>query len=588
MNQANSNTEDYKQWLTPPDPSTNFNNALKSHLDNTGSWLLNGSIYLDWKKIDNSFLWIHGISGSGKTVLCSTLIQAIQKQTDRKCSSGLAYFFCDVSDINKRNARGLLCSLVLTLFTPQNHSVLKELFAKCKNGLQKPTDHDLYEVLKSYLSGFQDVYLFIDALDECTNVEEVLELVKLINGWSIRSCHLLVTSRKELPIVNSLREIMPIEVDLTSMPVNQDIEKYIDHMLFSATELKTWKPNAKELIKVTLMEKGKGMFRWVACQLEELKHCSKSQNMLTQKLNSLPTTLNSTYDQILTRIEEADAMNAMKLLLWLTFSERPIYVEELAIILEYDVERQQFDVDAKLDYPDDVLKICSSLVTKMEDETVQFAHASIKEYFECDKRKIGLSVKVDPCFGHYFIGQCGLTCILQRKQAIPVGYEPGFEKSLLLYAAHFWPKHILACKQESAVMNQIINLFETESLEYWVNAYNYKWWNHDNVEMIYPNYLQIAAIHGLTETAKWLMLQPVNNVECMEALHAAACNGHIDMVTLLLKKGNIKVASDGYCWALQKASENGQKQAVRLLCEHGKDNDVFQEIVNVAIVTIMY
>jgi hypothetical protein len=49
-------------------------------------------------------------------------------------------------------------------------------------------------------------------------------------------------------------------------------------------------------------------FRWVACQLEELKHCSKSQNMLRQKLDGLPTTLKSTYDQILTRIEEADAV----------------------------------------------------------------------------------------------------------------------------------------------------------------------------------------------------------------------------------------------------------------------------------------
>ena len=186
------------------------------------------------------------------------MIQAIQQQTDNK-SSGLAYFFCDVSDINKGTARGLLCSLVFTLSTPHNQTVLKVLFEKCKDGHQKPSDHDLYEVLRSYLSGFQDVYLFIDALDECSNLEEVLELVKLINSWNIRSCHLLVTSRKELPIVNSLRQAMPTELDLTSMPVHQDIAKYIDHMLFSATELKTWNPNAKELIKVTLMEKGAGM-----------------------------------------------------------------------------------------------------------------------------------------------------------------------------------------------------------------------------------------------------------------------------------------------------------------------------------------
>ena len=161
--------------------------------------------------------------------------------------------------MNKRAARGLLCSLVLTLLTSQNQPKLKELFAKCKNGLQKPTDHDLYEVLRSYLYGFQDVYLFIDALDECVNVEEVLELVKLINGWRIRSCHLLVTSRKELPIVNSLRPVMPVEVDLTSTQVDEDIAKYIDHMLFSAMELKTWNLNAKGIIKLTLMQKGKGM-----------------------------------------------------------------------------------------------------------------------------------------------------------------------------------------------------------------------------------------------------------------------------------------------------------------------------------------
>ena len=61
MDWANNVTDKYKQWLTPPDPSTNFINALKNHLDNTGSWLLNSPAYLEWKQRDNSFLWIHGI-----------------------------------------------------------------------------------------------------------------------------------------------------------------------------------------------------------------------------------------------------------------------------------------------------------------------------------------------------------------------------------------------------------------------------------------------------------------------------------------------------------------------------------------------
>ena len=311
--------------------------------------------------------------------------------------------------------------------------------------------------------------------------------------------------------------------------------------------------------------------------------------MLRQKLNGLPTTLNSIYDQILTRIEEADAMNAMKLLLWLTFSERPIHIEDLAIIIEFDMESQQFDVDAKLHFPDDVLKICSSLVTKMEDETVQFAHASIKEYFQSDKRKIGSAVEVDPCSGHHFVGQCSLAFILQSRQAIPHHHHDApaatrFAKSLLQYAAHFWPKHILACKQESAVMTQITNLFESQSLTCWVNAYNWHKYSYSGiVKMIYPNHVQIAALHGLIETVKRVMLRPVNSVECMQALEGAASNGHMNVVTLLLEKGNIKVASDFYRQALKGASRRGETQIVKLLCEHGKDSYELQKWINMAI-----
>ena len=83
--------------------------------------------------------------------------------------------------------------------------------------------------------------------------------------------------------------------------------------------------------------------------------------------------------------------------------------------------------------------------------------------------------------------------------------------------------------------------------------------------------------------SNWLMLQPVNNVACMEALSAAACNGHINMVTLLIEKGNIKVASKFYYQALQGASERGQNKVVRILCEHGKDNDVIHKFMNMAI-----
>ena len=56
-----SSTEKYRKWLMPSDPSTNQKNAIEKHHLDTGLWLLEHSMYKDWKQKPNSFMWIHGI-----------------------------------------------------------------------------------------------------------------------------------------------------------------------------------------------------------------------------------------------------------------------------------------------------------------------------------------------------------------------------------------------------------------------------------------------------------------------------------------------------------------------------------------------
>jgi hypothetical protein len=59
--------EKYRNWLMTSDPSTNHRNAFKKHQDGTGLWLLEHSMYKDWKKMENSFMWIHGMCESVST-----------------------------------------------------------------------------------------------------------------------------------------------------------------------------------------------------------------------------------------------------------------------------------------------------------------------------------------------------------------------------------------------------------------------------------------------------------------------------------------------------------------------------------------
>ena len=190
----------------------------------------------------------------------STVVQDIQINA-KKGSIGLAYFYCDVSDGKKRNTTDILSSLIVNLlyWQPSNQSLLDKTYEDCMEGLSMPSHDKLQEALRQLICGFDITYILIDALDECIDWEEILEFIETLHKWNLWQCHLLITSRKEQQIVESIMAMQPMEVDMTQMPVDNDIEKYLDSMICSSMELKRWKPEEKGLIKQVLLKKAKGM-----------------------------------------------------------------------------------------------------------------------------------------------------------------------------------------------------------------------------------------------------------------------------------------------------------------------------------------
>ncbi|KAI0271192.1 hypothetical protein BGY98DRAFT_1179495, partial [Russula aff. rugulosa BPL654] len=136
-----------QNWLSPPDPSTNHNIERKAHHKGTTSWFFQDGIFEEWKR-SSSLLWIHGKPGSGKSVLCSGIIEDIMAQRE----AGLAimtYFYCDFRDEDKQNCRNLLLSIISQLCNQPNlccdtHS---RIFAEHGKGTQKPSDETLTKCL---------------------------------------------------------------------------------------------------------------------------------------------------------------------------------------------------------------------------------------------------------------------------------------------------------------------------------------------------------------------------------------------------------------------------------------------------------
>ena len=331
----------------------------------------------------------------------------------------------------------------------------------------------------------------------------------------------------------------------------------------------------------------KGRFRWVACQLDELKKCTKRKKTLQYTLDHLPDTLEETYDQVLSGISHpTDASDAAKLLLWLAYSEHPLHIDDISSILEFDVdlEESSLNSDGKLSSSEDVLWICSSLVTRMDNNTVQLAHASVKQYVLDKPRIIKSGITIDPSHGHAYVGQCCLAYLLRTKESCPAPHKyklshqnkERYMHSLIRYSAKYWPKHILATGQDETHIQLTKQLFVQSSFPFqnWVKVYNYdvNYFGDGTTRMNESSLLQCAAFHGLQTVVEWILPTVNRDREIMEALCVASKYGHRSVVTTLLQTSvDLNAHHQQAAMALKGASIEGHKEIIGLLLGRGAD-----------------
>jgi hypothetical protein len=176
------------------------------------------------------------------------------------------YFYFDFNDIEKQDPelmlRSLLCQLVQrSVGIPKG---VDALFSSCENGHRKPSLHTLQDVIQQVAQGFAHVYVILDALDECTQRSELMDMLKTMAGWPLHNLHLLITSRKERDIETSLKSYIREEdtVCLQRDVVDQDIQRYVQQKLRDNESLAKWNKDAaiSQEIENALMRGAHGMY----------------------------------------------------------------------------------------------------------------------------------------------------------------------------------------------------------------------------------------------------------------------------------------------------------------------------------------
>ena len=118
-----------------------------------------------------------------------------------------------------------------------------------------------------------EVFLILDALDECEIRDELLECLSEIAKWKEENLHLLVTSRKEPDIDERLSDLIADNkiISIQSSLVKNDICAYVRDRLQTDRKLKRWRNDMdiQREIEATLMGKANGMYDPIHCKPRE-------------------------------------------------------------------------------------------------------------------------------------------------------------------------------------------------------------------------------------------------------------------------------------------------------------------------------
>ena len=353
-------------------------------------------------------------------------------------------------------------------------------------------------------------------------------------------------------------------------------------------------------------------FQWVKCQLDALGRCL-SLSSLRKAFRSLPKDLDDTYARILQSIETDEQSKLVtKILQWLAYSRRSLSLAEISEALTVDPEDDhQFDVERRLEDPQDLLRICSSLVTTVRwpgefrdlpesRNILKFAHFSVREYLESSRIHDGPAKRyaiqeirsntflAESCI--IYLHHLGISLKRTEKDYFDFLEE---EHPFAIYAIYGWAHHAERAKEGG----NIVALSRAFSRE----AYRFpRWWwweESDDRPGFTPfddrgTYLPLiqASELNLPKITSALILEgaDVNTPDkrgCTPLIAMSHHFGRSEMIQLLLKHGaDVNFENRTGFTALMMAACQGNLQAVRVLLDSGAEIDIQRRNEHTALV----
>ncbi|KAF8218034.1 ankyrin repeat-containing domain protein [Mycena galopus ATCC 62051] len=535
--------------------------------------------------------------GAGKTILVSMVVHHLRLQP-RNTNTAVACMYLNHKETEMQTIANLLASLwkQLVVGKPMPPAV-HELYKTHHERKTRPSLDEVLKILLSAIAQYSKVYLIVDALDEYPEAARFELLEHLSAIMMVPTVNLMLTSRPHITLDPFFADRCTLDIKATE----NDICQYIDIHIRKSGRLSKhvrMRPELSEEIKSTILNNVDGMFLLAKLHLDSLS-TKNTVKAVREALNSLPTELDSTYNEAMERIEhqnEDDRQLAHLVLTWVAYAVRPLFVNELREALAVEPEAKSVDPDNLLD-TDIILSVCAGLVIIDEAmSTVRLIHHTTQQYM----------YTIQPCrFPHAYMeiaSRIFTYLAIPEFSNLPESTEeqyelfgkehpslddlsnmPKFEdkqKELVLrHPLLGYSQYCLfyAGQAQLQLQTQIKSFLSTaHSWQHFWCSYHLRshlmyYWGYSGWEQLSASPLAISALANLLIIAKHLLIErKFERHEGFDALCVAAYYGHLQMVQLLVENGfDIHNDHGRFEEAFQAAAEMGHDLVVQFFIQLG-------------------
>lgn len=310
--------QDVLQWLSIYDFEAMYARAASIRSPGTCGWLLEVEEFRALDRSEMPCLWLHGMAGSGKTILASRVIDHFLSAPKHDRGS-IAYFYCDAGDSDSLRTEVVLGSLLFQLcaqldaMPPPILEAFKES-GRIPGQRRRPTVDQLRAMALLALVESKRPIFVIDGIDEVNDRRVLCEALTSLLSDPSNDLRAFLASRSEPDIRAALSKLVAISSQ--SAPAGDDIDSYIDDQMVKNPRFQTMTARMRHLVRQALRKNAQGMwacpsrplrkylsvfiylmsgrFRWVQCQIDEMSKI-RTDKAIKAALANLPVGLEETY-----------------------------------------------------------------------------------------------------------------------------------------------------------------------------------------------------------------------------------------------------------------------------------------------------